>query len=673
MATWKICIGTKLAIMASLGVFLVIGMLVNQQIVDQSTQDHYRAAAVEEDVYKDIMAGQIAVERTQTGIRDLRLALTQQDVDGAFILLDKNAAEARAALDRAIANATANRDVLTTAHTKLDAYLTVAKDLGGKRRNFLNLATKREQSLKSWTKSMEAIRTYPKLDSLPKRAEFLATLREAEDTFKDGHVASWRFSATWETALIERVNRSLDKSLSFVLSSRDFVDEPLGKITDELMAALMDFSDIMRDTLLMGQQMERIRREQVEPLVREINGALGEAKQAAQQRAVERSATASAEVDLAGRIGLAAGIIIVIILAGSAVVSSLTIARPIRRIGSVLLELANGNKLVSIPYTSRGDEVGDNARAAEIFRDNLARMESLEAERRKMEETAASDRKAVMHQLADDFERAVGDIVRTVSAASTEIEAAAGTLTTTADATRELSTSVAAASEQASNNVQSAASAASQMAISVEEISRQVQQSSKIAAQAVTQAKQTDARMVELSEAASRVGDVVKLIAAIAEQTNLLALNATIEAARAGEAGKGFSVVAQEVKALAAQTAKATNEIGVQISGMQTATQDSVVAIKGIGNTIAQISDIAATIAAATDEQGAATQEIARTVQQASQGTASVAANIADVNRGASETGSASAQVLSAAQALANESNHLKVEVDKFLSTVRAA
>ena len=112
------------------------------------------------------------------------------------------------------------------------------------------------------------------------------------------------------------------------------------------------------------------------------------------------------------------------------------------------------------------------------------------------------------------------------------------------------------------------------MTSSVNEISRQVQESSAIAGEAVQQAQQTDARINELSQAAGRIGDVVKLITAIAEQTNLLALNATIEAARAGEAGRGFAVVASRGQALASQTAKATEEIGTQIAGMQTATQE---------------------------------------------------------------------------------------------------
>ncbi|MFD2184901.1 methyl-accepting chemotaxis protein [Rhodoplanes azumiensis] len=349
------------------------------------------------------------------------------------------------------------------------------------------------------------------------------------------------------------------------------------------------------------------------------------------------------------------------------------IAGPIRRITAVLMQIAGGDKTVEIPYVERRDEVGDNARAAQAFKENLIRIEEAEAERHAAEARGAAERKALMQKLAGDFEGAVGGIVETVSTASTELEAAAGTLTRTAETTQALSTAVAAASGQASANVQSVASATDQMTASVHEISRQVQESSRIAAEAVRQAEKTDSRIVELSHAAQRIGDVVKLITAIAEQTNLLALNATIEAARAGEAGKGFAVVAQEVKALAAQTAKATGDIASQITGMQAATSESVTAIKEIGGTIGRIAEIASSIAAAIEEQGAATQEIARNVQQAARGTEEVARNIGNVEVGAGETGSASAQVLSAAQSLAGESNRLKAEVARFVSTVRAA
>jgi methyl-accepting chemotaxis protein len=211
------------------------------------------------------------------------------------------------------------------------------------------------------------------------------------------------------------------------------------------------------------------------------------------------------------------------------------------------------------------------------------------------------------------------------------------------------------------------------MASSVSEIGRQVQASASIATQAVEQAHATNDRVGELAKAAARIGDVVELINMIAGQTNLLALNATIEAARAGEAGRGFAVVAAEVKALAEQTAKATSEIGLQVTGIQTATQDSVAAIKEIGCTIERMSEIASSIASAVEEQGSATNEISRNVQHVAQAAQQVSSNITDVQRGASETGSASSVVLSAARLLSGDSNRLRVEVSKFLNSVRAA
>jgi len=221
--------------------------------------------------------------------------------------------------------------------------------------------------------------------------------------------------------------------------------------------------------------------------------------------------------------------------------------------------------------------------------------------------------------------------------------------------------------------VQSVASATEELSTSVNEISRQVQESARIAGEAVDQARFTNERVSELSKAAGRIGDVVDLINTIAGQTNLLAHNATIEAARAGDAGRGFAVVASEVKALAEQTARATGEISQQISGIQAATADSVTAIGQISGTIEKLSEISSTIAAAVEEQGAATLEISRNVQQAAHGTHQVSSNIMDVQRGASETGSASSQVLSAAQMLSGDSNRLKSELGRFLESVRAA
>jgi methyl-accepting chemotaxis protein len=368
----------------------------------------------------------------------------------------------------------------------------------------------------------------------------------------------------------------------------------------------------------------------------------------------------------------AAGIVLVVLLVVS-VVMARRITGPLQNITTAMKKLASGQLDVIVPGIGRGDEIGEMAATVEVFKTNANERCRLEAEQETRERHAAELRKQEMAQLADQFEGVVGQIIQTVTSASAELETSASRLTSTAETSQQLATVVAAASDEASANVQSVASATEEMSSSVNEISRQVQDSARIAHEAVDQALRTNDRVGELAKAAARIGDVVELINTIAGQTNLLALNATIEAARAGEAGRGFAVVASEVKALAEQTAKATGEISQQISGIQAATEESVSAIKEISDTIGRMSEIASTIASAVEEQGAATQEISRNVQQAAHGTQQVSANIVDVRRGATETGSASSQVLSAAQSLSRDSNRLQDEVTRFLGTVRAA
>jgi methyl-accepting chemotaxis protein len=391
-----------------------------------------------------------------------------------------------------------------------------------------------------------------------------------------------------------------------------------------------------------------------------ITGSDSEAKSAAENYA-------SAFAWLAAILGAA-------LVIGVAVSFSLVrdVARAIAAIVKPMQALGAGDLTAQVPHQGEKTEIGTMADALQVFKEALIAKKAAD-EAASVDAEAKIERGRRVDGITRDFESLIGEIVNTVSSASTQLEASAGTLTTTAERSRELTTVVAAASEEASTNVQSVASATEEMASSVNEISRQVQESARMANEAVDQARRTNDRVGELSKAAARIGDVVELINTIAGQTNLLALNATIEAARAGEAGRGFAVVASEVKALAEQTAKATGEIGQQISGIQAATQESVNSIKEISGTIEKLSEISATIASAVEEQGAATQEISRNVQQAARGTLQVSSNITDVQRGASETGSASSQVLSAAQSLSRDSNRLKLEVGKFLNTVRTA
>ncbi len=348
------------------------------------------------------------------------------------------------------------------------------------------------------------------------------------------------------------------------------------------------------------------------------------------------------------------------------------ISRPLAAMTDEMTKLATGDLDIEIEGADRTDEVGGLARSLQVFKENAVKARRLEDEQHQEQLFKEARARAVEEHIVM-FDHQVGEALDTLTAASTEMHATAGSMAATAEETSRQITGVATSSEQASANVQTVAAAAEQLHASVNEISRQVTQSADIAGTAVLEADRTNTAIQGLAATAQKIGEVVSLIQNIASQTNLLALNATIEAARAGEAGRGFAVVASEVKALSNQTAKATEDISTQIAAIQAETGHAVDAIKAIGGTIRQMSEIATAIASAVEQQGAATRDISNNIQLVAQGTNGVAANIAGVNEAAGETGAAATQVLTAADDLSRQADMLRGAVNGFLVKIRAA
>ncbi|MDP2697611.1 methyl-accepting chemotaxis protein [Thalassospira sp.] len=383
-------------------------------------------------------------------------------------------------------------------------------------------------------------------------------------------------------------------------------------------------------------------------------------------------ATVNAPSDALRNATLIGGVVLLMIVITVILVSAnVMVRRPMTQVAGVIDHLEKGNLTVTVPYLDRSDEIGLIARALEEFKSASARMQEAEREKLATEHRASEDRNRTRLQLADEFEKSVGQIVGSVTKSATSMESVSRQMRSAADESSHQATVVAAAADEASANVQTVAAATEELSASIHEISEQVSKSSTIASTAVSEAERANTMVAGLADAADKIGAVVSLINDIASQTNLLALNATIEAARAGEAGKGFAVVAQEVKNLANQTARATDDIAQQVGSIQEETRQTVGAIEKVSETISSINEIATAIASAVEQQGAATAEISGNIQQASAGTNEVSSSIGIVRTASQQTGEAASNVQQGATELAVQARELDQQVKAFLGRIR--
>jgi len=384
-------------------------------------------------------------------------------------------------------------------------------------------------------------------------------------------------------------------------------------------------------------------------------------------RDVSATAAASASVWTQTIAGTAAAILL--FAAATAWFLRNRIARPLTAIAQRMDAVAGGATDVDIVHDTRDDEVGRLAAGVRAFRDKLAEIDRLRAEKAQADQDAAHQR--AMARMADRLEAQVGEVVQKIQAAAEQLHGTADRMSNAASETSERVVAVETAAGQTSGNVDTVSSAAADLAGSVDAVGQRANTTAETARAARERMDGAREQLDALSEAANQIGDVVQQIQEIAEKTNLLALNATIEAARAGEAGKGFAVVAGEVKNLANQTQKATENITERITNVQDATRQAVEVIGTVAGNMREIDAAAAGIASAVEQQTGSTRDISHNVSEAASGVASVTSQLQAINARAEQADTASSEVVAAAGTLSGQAETLSKRVDEFLREVR--
>lgn len=364
-------------------------------------------------------------------------------------------------------------------------------------------------------------------------------------------------------------------------------------------------------------------------------------------------------------------VLLIVFFAGLYVV--LGVSRPLSAIIQDMNSLAANDLNIHIAHSGRKDEIGDIARALEIFKTSLIERSRLETQNKEADVNWRVQHRLELNRVADNLEAAVGEVLEIVNSSAVDLTNAADMLTGTVNATQRLSELVTIASSQTSDNIDSIANSTEELLASASEVRAKVDEASHVAEEAAVNTRKTSERLTKLSSATNSIGEMANAIAAIAQQTNLLALNATIEAARAGEEGRGFSIVASEVKVLATRTAQVTNEITAHIESVRVATREAVSDMTSIASIADQLSEVAKSVSDMALGQQGATQKIAEGAKQVAIGASDVAVQIAGVSRGANETGSAAAQVMGAAHNLSSEGRKLKDAIKRVTAKIRAA
>jgi methyl-accepting chemotaxis protein len=310
-----------------------------------------------------------------------------------------------------------------------------------------------------------------------------------------------------------------------------------------------------------------------------------------------------------------------------------TVTRPINRLTETMVALAGGRTDLRVPGLRRQDEIGEMARAANVF----------------------LERALAVGQLTTR----IIENIRQVAVGATQVSQAVS--------------QVSDGSNVQLTALRQSAAALEQSAQAITHVARSTQSASEEAKQTKVLSEQGSAsmeRMVQvvttIAENSAQVRRIADSISRIANQTNMLSLNASIEAARAGEQGRGFAVVAEEVGKLAQNTRSLAEDITTQVHlstqeaerGVATA-REVATNMHGIARSVAEGDRLIAAIATAMEEQQVVVADVNR--------------NVAELTRIGQSNATAAEEITATMVDLSRMADVTRISVDEFHRQGQAA
>lgn len=363
------------------------------------------------------------------------------------------------------------------------------------------------------------------------------------------------------------------------------------------------------------------------------------------------------------------GLFIAVVLACAFLFIRPQLLRRIELLSESMDSVREGNLSTTIPV-SGSDEITGMFKALKDFRDALKRTKDMEAEQEELKKAAERSQKEARVKMANSFKDAMSGIINEVNTASEGLTKNASTVQSSInnsnDAVKGANTNAAGTTE----NVNSVAAAVEEMAVTVNEISKQTLQADEIVKDSMQSVEKADKQAKELSEASQRVRDVMQVISDIAEQINLLALNATIEAARSGEAGKGFAVVANEVKNLAAETDQSITEIEEVVQSMQEVASGIIGSLTEVKGSVTNMAEASSNVASAVEEQTATANDITGSMQNAAQSTNDISASLGNIVDEISVSRNAAEEMMISSEDVHEKALMLEKELQEFLQGI---